>query len=208
LAALPVDLKLSLMPGKAKPRARQVLFVQGGGQDTHDAWDNKLVASLKRGLGSDYSVRYPRMPDESEPDATAWKQAIAGELKTLNDGVFVVGHSIGAAILMDYLARPTVKRRLAGVFLIATPFIGEGGWPSEDLRPTREAAATLRDGPQIFFYQGRDDETVPPSHVELFAAVFPQATIRRLQGRDHQLNDELAEVAQDIQSVARNGHGA
>jgi predicted alpha/beta hydrolase family esterase len=191
------------MPGTVKARARQVLFVQGGGQDTHDAWDNKLVKSLKQKLGSHYSVRYPRMPDESEPDAAAWKKAIAGELKTLSDGAFVVGHSIGAAILMDYLASPTVKRRLAGVFLIAPPFIGEGGWPSEDLRPTREAAAILDDGPPFFFYQGRDDETVPPSHLGKFAAAFPQATIRRLEGRDHQLNDDLAEVAQDVQSVAR-----
>jgi hypothetical protein len=29
-------------------RCGQILFIQGGGADVHDAWDDKLVASLKR----------------------------------------------------------------------------------------------------------------------------------------------------------------
>src|SRR3954451_13311034 len=30
---------------------RQILFIQGGGADTHDGWDDQLVDSLRRGLG-------------------------------------------------------------------------------------------------------------------------------------------------------------
>jgi predicted alpha/beta hydrolase family esterase len=91
-----------------------------------------------------------------------------------------------------------VKPRPAGVFLIATPFIGDGGWPSDDLRPTTQAAADLHDGSPLYLYQGRDDETVPFSHIERFAAVFPRAIVRRLGRRDHQLNNDLSEVARDI----------
>ena len=65
----------------------------------------------------DYTIRYPRMPNEADPDPTAWKETIARELRTLSDGVFLVGHSVGAAILLDYLASGTEERRLAGVFL-------------------------------------------------------------------------------------------
>ena len=177
---------------------KQVLFVQGGGAGAHDAWDNKLVASLERALGPDYATRYPRMPDEADPDPTAWKKAIARELRTLSEGAFLVGHSVGAAILLDYLASGTEERRLAGVFLIATPFIGDGGWPSENLRPTRLVAVDLREGAALYFYQGRNDETVPFRHIEMFAAAFPHATIRRLEGRNHQLDDDLSELADDI----------
>ena len=46
---------------------RQILFIQGAGEGTHDAWDNQLVASLEAELGPDYAVRYPRMPNEGEP---------------------------------------------------------------------------------------------------------------------------------------------
>ena len=31
-----------------KKRVKQVLFVQGGGGNTHDSWDNRLVASLEQ----------------------------------------------------------------------------------------------------------------------------------------------------------------
>lgn len=182
-------------------RTKPVLFVQGGGRGTHDSWDNKLVASLEQALGPDYAIRYPRMSDESDPDAAAWKQTIAREISKLSDGMFLVGHSVGAAILVDHLAGSATERRVAGVFLIAAPFIGDGGWPSGDLRPTRQTAIALRGSAPLYFYQGRDDDTVPLSHIDMFATAFPAATIRRLEGRNHQLNDDLSEVARDIKRL-------
>jgi len=179
-------------------RTKQILFVQGGGSGTHDSWDNKLVASLERALGPDYAIRYPRMPDEGDPDPAAWKKTIAAEISTLGDGVVLVGHSVGAAVLLDYIAGAALERRVAGVFLIATPFIGDGGWPSEDLRPTTQVARALHAGVRLHFYRGGDDDTVPASHLDKLASAFPAATIRRLEGRDHQLNDDLSEVAHDI----------
>jgi hypothetical protein len=44
---------------------RQILLIQGGGAGAHDEWDDKLVESLRRELGGEYDVRYPRMPNES-----------------------------------------------------------------------------------------------------------------------------------------------
>ena len=181
---------------------RHVLFVQGGGEGTHDAWDDKLVASLKNALGSGYSVHYPRMPDEDRPDAAAWKKEIARALSKLGDGAILVGHSVGGAILVDHLADGVPGAGPAAVFLIAAPFIGDGGWPSGELRPTREAAAKLPAALPLYLYQGDDDDTVPPSHLGMFAKAFPRATVRRLGGRNHQLNDDLTEVARDIAATS------
>jgi predicted alpha/beta hydrolase family esterase len=188
--------------GHAKGRTHPVLFVQGGGADTHDSWDNKLVASLERELGAGYTVHYPRMPDEAEPDPAAWKQALQRELGKLSDGVVLVGHSIGAAILIDYLADGNLKRRPSGVFLIATPFIGAGGWPIEDLRPSAKLARLLPDDVPLYLYQGRDDDTVPFAHAGLFEKALPHVTIRRFDGRNHQLNDDLSELAHDIKRLS------
>jgi predicted alpha/beta hydrolase family esterase len=184
----------------AMARTRHLLFVQGGGQGAHDSWDNKLVASLEQGLGPDHPIHYPRMPDEADPDPAAWQKTIAREISEIGDdeALVLVGHSVGAAILLDYLACATLERRVAGIFLVAAPFIGDGGWPSEGLRPTKQLALGPHGDASLYFYQGGADDTVPISHIELFAAAFPAATVRRLQGRNHQLNDDLSEVAHDI----------
>ena len=192
---------LGKQANEVKGRINQVLFIQGGGREAHDSWDNKLVASLKKELGAGYSVRYPRMPSEDDPDSMAWKEAIDRELRKLSDGVILVGHSIGAAILFDYLADGHLERRPDGIFLIAMPFIGDRGWPSDDLRPTKELASLLPDEAPLYLYHGRDDDTVPFSHVGMLAKALPQATIRRLGDRDHQLNNNLSELANDIRRL-------
>jgi predicted alpha/beta hydrolase family esterase len=181
----------------------QVFFVQGGGRGAHDAWDSKLVASLKKELGRGYSVRYPRMPGEANPDTAAWKRAIARELRKLSDEVILIGHSIGAAILFDYLADGGQGGRPAAIFLISNPFIGDEGWPSEELRPTKDAATDLPKGVPIYVYHGTADGTVPVSHLEMFAKALPGAIVRRLEGRDHQLNGDLSELAHDIKRLER-----
>jgi hypothetical protein len=55
----------------------------------------------------------------------------------------------------------------------------------------------------MFPYHGRQDETVPFAHVALYAKALPQAVVRHLDGRNHQLNDDLSEVAADIQLPTR-----
>ena len=112
--------------------ARQVLFIQGGGAGAHDEWDDTLVESLRRGLGDRYEVRYPRMPGESDPSYARWSAAIRREIAALDAGAVVVGHSVGATILVSVLAERPVGRALRGIVLIAAPFVGEGGWSSDE----------------------------------------------------------------------------
>ena len=65
-----------------------------------------------RTLGPGYAIRYPRMPDQAAPDPAAWKEAIAREIGELNDGLLLVGHSVGAAVLLDYLADRAQEHRI------------------------------------------------------------------------------------------------
>jgi predicted alpha/beta hydrolase family esterase len=180
---------------------RQVLFVQGGGAGVHDGWDNKLVESLGRELGPEYEIRYPRMPNEDDPGYAAWKAAIEREFAGLDDDAILVGHSIGATILVSTLAEQPSERKFGAIFLIAAPFVGEGGWPSEDLKLPRDLGARLPRGVPIHFYHGLEDETAPPSHADLYSRAVPQARIDRLPGRDHQLNNDMREVGAAIRSL-------
>lgn len=177
---------------------RQILFVQGGGAGAHDEWDDKLVASLRRDLGDGHEVRYPRMPDEGAPSYARWSAAIRREMADLDDGAVVVGHSLGATILVNALAEQPPRRGLGAIVLIAAPFVGEGGWPSDEFELTSDLGARLPHGVRVEVFHGLQDETAPPAHTDLYARVIPQAQVHRLPGRDHQLNNDLSEVAEAI----------
>jgi predicted alpha/beta hydrolase family esterase len=180
----------------------QILFVQGGGAvGTHDEWDARLVESLERALGAGYAIRYPLMPDEGDPHYAIWKAALLEQFATLDDGAILVGHSIGGTILINTLAEEALGWRPAGIFLIATPFVGEGGWPSDEI-PPRQFSDRLPPGVPVFLYQGSADAIVSPAHAGLYAKAIPQAVVRTLAGADHQLDEDLSAVAADIRAIA------
>lgn len=182
-------------------RPHQLLFVQGGGARVHDEWDDKLVESLRRELGPSYEVRYPRMPNEDDPSYAAWKAALQKEFASLNDGAIVVGHSIGGTILINVLAEHSVERKLRAIFLLAAPFVGEGGWQPDDWQPQREIGRKLPAGIPVYIYHGLADDTAPPSHAALYAQAIPQAHVFHLPGRDHQLSNDLREIAAVINAL-------
>lgn len=179
---------------------RQVLFVQGGGEGTHDGWDDKLVDSLRQELGDGYEIRYPRMPQEDNPSLAAWQPALDGELASLQDGSILMGHSVGGILLLKTLIGQPA-RKYGAIFLLAAPFVGDGGWPSEEIEFPANLGARLHEGTPVHLWHGLDDDIVPPSHVDLYARAIPQAEVSRLPGRDHQFNNDLTDVAAAIRSL-------
>jgi uncharacterized protein len=178
--------------------ARQVLFVHGGGGGAY-AEDAKLVESLRATLGAGYVVRYPEMPSEEEPEYEVWKKVIAGELAAMGSGAILVGHSIGASVIIRAVVDGGIGQSLAGVFLLSAPFwYDHDFWRWDEVRLPADAAERIPDGLPVFLYHGRQDESVPFAHAEMYARALPQATLRPLEGHNHQLGNDLTEVAQDI----------
>jgi pimeloyl-ACP methyl ester carboxylesterase len=180
---------------------RQILFIQGGGAGVHDAWDDKLFDSLRRELGHGYEVRYPRMPDEDDPSYARWSPVIRREMAELDDGAVVIGHSVGATILINALAEQPPQRGLGAIVLIAAPFVGQGGWPGDEFEIPGDLGARLPHGVRVYVFHGLKDETAQPLHADLYARAIPQAQVHLLPGRDHQLNNDLSEVAKAISTT-------
>lgn len=182
---------------------KPVLFVQGGGQGAYEE-DGKLAAQLQGALGTDYDVQYPKMPDEDSPVYEAWRERIAEKLATLDHKAVLVGHSLGASVLLKYLAEEKPVKPSAGLFLIAPPYWGAEDWQVSEYKLPEGFASRLPEGLRMFFYHSRDDEWVPFEHLALYTDKLPQATARVFNDRGHQFKDDLSEVAQDIKGLGES----
>ena len=130
--------------------------------------------------------------------------------RRFRDGVVVDERGAGAAIGASRSAScagfticawPALKPiSLACAPFLPAPFVGDGGWPSDEFELTSELGARLPSGVRVHVFHGLQDETAPPSHVDLYALAIPQAQTYQMPGRDHQLNNDLSEVAEAIRS--------
>jgi predicted alpha/beta hydrolase family esterase len=176
---------------------KQVLFIQGAGEGAYEE-DKELATSLQDSLGDEYYVVYPPMPNEEDPQDGPWMAQISKELAALEGKVILVGHSAGGGVLLKYLLKENVTKPIAGIFLIAIPHWDAEDDEDEEYTLREGFALQLPKGVPIFLYQSRDDEIIPFAHLAKYAEKIPQATVREFDGRGHQFNNDLSEVAADI----------
>ncbi|SOD90495.1 alpha/beta fold hydrolase [Spirosoma fluviale] len=180
---------------------KQVLFIQGGGSQEDYEADKHLVASLKALLGDAYRVHYPRLAtDESVPDLGRIKQ-IGHQISRIEGELILVGHSLGASMLLKYVSESEVKIKPIAIFLMATPFwSGDEDWKEGFKLADNFADKVARELP-VFFYHSQDDDEVPFAHLALYRQKMPWATFRELPSGGHQLGNDLTRVANDIKSL-------
>ena len=190
----------------SSPAARvAVLFVQGAGKNAH-AVDRTLADALARELGDGYQVVFPRLPGEDDPDGEAWKRAIAAEVRR-SSAAIVVAHSAGATNTADLLAEGrygTDLGPLRGLFLLAPPFVGPGGWDMPGFHFDHATSRQALGGLPMHFYFGTADKTATLAHAELYERAFPEATFHRIAGGDHQFTGHAARVAKDIRALVES----
>src|SRR5262245_50254805 len=178
---------------------KQVLFVHGGGEDGYEA-DAKLAASLRDALGATYHVRYPHMPNDDAPDF-GWGRQIGREIGAIKGEVILVGHSLGASMLLKCLSENTITHPIGGIFLLATPFwSGDEDW-QKGLALREDFADRLPNDVPIFLYHSQDDEEIDVAHLAIYAKKLPQATIREPASGGHQFGNDLTQVALDIKKL-------
>lgn len=183
---------------------KEVLFIHSAGPQGPDEGSSKLVAYLHTALGAGYLLRCPALPEPENPRYEAWKGTIYRELGVPGSEVILIGHSLGASIVLKYLSEEPCKRSIAGLFLIATPYWGTRGWEMDEFLLREDFVSRLPFIPKVFLYHSRNDEWVPFGHLAHYVKKFPQATVRKIDGGEHEFANGLPEVANDIKSLS--GH--
>jgi predicted alpha/beta hydrolase family esterase len=181
-----------------------VLFVHSGGpQGPHEGSDD-LVKHLRRGLREDHVVLYPRMPEPESPEYELWKLTLVRELSALDDELILIGHSLGASVLLKFLSEEPCEKCIIGLFLVASPYFGVRGWEADEYVLKPDFEKNLSRIPNIFLYHSRNDNVVPFNHLVQFAEKLPHAVSRIFENRGHLFTTGLPELVDDIRNLS--GH--
>jgi uncharacterized protein len=100
---------------------KHILFIQGGGEGGYEA-DKELVASLQKALEKGYEINYPEIESDESASDFGWPQQIGKKISEAKKDFILVGHSFGASMILKYLSENSASKKIAGIFLIATPF--------------------------------------------------------------------------------------
>ena len=178
-----------------------VLFAHSSGPQGPGEGSDPLVRRLREELGDAYEVRFPKMPGVDEPHYGPWRDRLLAELAAMSDPVIVVGHSLGASVVLQCVAQGLFDDSVSGLVLAATPYWGTSDWEREWALPEGWPTEETR-LPPTFLFHSRDDEEVPFAHLDLYAKRLPDAEVRALDGNGHLLDrGDLSELVGAIRSL-------
>jgi uncharacterized protein len=179
---------------------KHILFIQGGGEGGYEA-DRELVASLQTVLGKAYAISYPEIKSDESASDFGWVQQIGKKISETKSDIVLAGHSFGASMILKYLSENSINKKIAGIFLIATPFWnGNEDWQI-GLKLQENFADKLPGEVPIFLYHCEDDEEIPFTHLEHYKQKLTRATFRVIKKGGHQLNNDLTLVGNDIKAL-------
>lgn len=180
---------------------KEILFVHSAGPQGHHEGSDYLVRYLIDALGTGYRISLPDMPDPENPHYVDWRATLKKELALMEDELILVGHSLGASVLLKYLSEERLQQRIAGLFLIGAVYWGKKDWEVKEYVLKRNFSSKLPPIRGIFLYHSSDDEVVPISHVRYFANELPNATVREFENRGHLFGRGLPELVEDIKRL-------
>jgi predicted alpha/beta hydrolase family esterase len=172
------------------------VFIHCSGTQSGDHGSTPLINYLKIETKSELNILHPSMPDPRSPSYGAWEKVI--ENANLSQCSIVIGHSLGASVILKYLSEQKPFLALDALFLIATPFWGLRDWTHGDYVLKADFPKALVNVKRIFFYHSNDDHVVPVHHLEAYSSCLPGATARRLNGQGHYFTKGIPVLIEDL----------
>lgn len=185
---------------------KQILFVHCAGVQSAEQGSGPLLTALRNEFAGEYELIAPLMPNDEEPTYAAWKEALLQELPKLQEGVLLVGHSLGGSVLLKMLAEQQFPVSCAGLMLLATPKWGaDEDWQSEAYELPQPIADFLPPIPKILLYHSTDDHVVPFRHAELYLQALPTAELRAFTNEGHYFHKPNRLLLDDVRSFLYTG---
>ncbi|MBI5133876.1 MAG: alpha/beta hydrolase [Candidatus Taylorbacteria bacterium] len=159
--------------------------------------------NLQSDLGEGFEVLAPKMPLAIHARYEEWKVWFDKALKFAEDGVTLVGHSLGGIFLARYLSENALPVRARALYLVAPYFSQKdkgadaiSGWVlPKSLRRLENQV------PKVSIYQSEDDKVVPLSHARRYAKLLPKAKLVIFKEGGHFRQEHFPELVRDIKSL-------
>jgi predicted alpha/beta hydrolase family esterase len=162
-------------------------------------WKNSLAAVL----GPDFDVLMPRMPNALNAKFEEWKIWFARILALSDEGVILIGHSLGALFLVKYFSENQSPKKVGAVILVGAPFDDESS--DEKLASFALAGPLDKFSAQvglIYLLQSKDDPVVDYAQVEKYRKALPEAKIMLFADRGHFNAPAFPEIVDLIREIA------
>lgn len=179
----------------------EILFIQGAGNVTTEE-EQVIVEALRANLGEGYSIILPTIKDADNPTYLNWAEALITNLSRLSGKVILLGHSLGASVILKHFSREPVPEKIIGMILFGAPFWKDQNWDVSEYVIEEDFVANLSKLANIYFYYSMDDEVVPYSQFKLYQKLMTKAHWRVLSGIDHSYHGAIQNMVIDILRMA------
>ncbi len=196
---------------------QQVFVIHGGTAfDTYEEYfsylQNKEVSleklqgkdwkmNLQNDLGEGFEVFLPKMPNSQNAVYKEWCVWLEKFLPLLDDGVILVGHSLGAVFLAKYLSENSVTKKIKATLLVAPPFGRDLGQLLPQFSITSSLEKLQLQGGKVIIFHSKDDPVVDFSELKRYQDALPSLDTRIFEDRGHFNMEEFPEMVEEINKL-------
>lgn len=157
-------------------------------------WKERLAEDL----GEDYQVLLPTMPNKQNARYSEWRAFFTNFTQLIEDDCILVGHSLGAIFLAQYLSEVDFPCRIKATILIAGPYDDDSTEDLTDFKLKDISPRIIYQAGKMTFFFGTDDPIVPLAEAEKYRQKLPNAEYILLPAPDHFMREEFPELLQVI----------
>ncbi len=153
-------------------------------------WPDSLAEHLP-----EFEVIKLKMPAKYNAQYAAWARQFECQFPTFEDGIMLVGWSLGANFLAKYLAENEMPVRVKAVHLIAGCYGLDGGfWLLENFPGKLKEYV-------VCLYHSRDDFVVDFKDFEQYRQALPAAKTYIFTNRNHFLQPDFPELIENLKNT-------
>jgi len=201
---------------------KQVVFVGGG--DSYSNYEDYVNAlhnaplrnllgektarwtdTLREDLGDDYELYMIPMPNTDNAKYEEWKIWFEKYFEYFNDGVVLIGWSLGGMFLAKYLLESETPFSINKLFLLSAPCgmydDGEGNDCGSFRFNPEQLGDLMQKVSKITILHSKDDFVVPYEHALKYKEALPEAELVTFEDKTHFLVEELPELVEMIKEL-------